>query len=117
VDEYCAPQGEPTDLAPAFSQAAEATRRGTSLPLWILVQARESSSIAGVGIAGMKERVRGLGGAFQIESNSRKTLVSRDASTSHRSKCSDRLNRETRLEHALPDRECRARAVWLCSSF
>jgi PAS domain S-box-containing protein len=37
---------------------------------------RDGSSIAGVGIAGMKERVRELGGTFRIESNSRKTLVS-----------------------------------------
>lgn len=35
----------------------------------------DGSSIAGVGIAGMKERVRELGGTFQIESHSRKTVV------------------------------------------
>ncbi len=51
------------------------TDHGRGMPPEILKPARNASAIAGVGIAGMRERVRKLGGHLEIDSGSNGTSI------------------------------------------
>jgi PAS domain S-box-containing protein len=55
--------------------ALEITDRGRGMPADVLSSVTSGSGAPGVGLAGMRERLQQLGGALQIESNDRGTML------------------------------------------
>jgi signal transduction histidine kinase len=60
------------DLRRVMLQIAD---QGRGMPLGTVELIRNGRAIVGVGIAGMRERLRQLGGSFEIESDDRGTLI------------------------------------------